>query len=610
MQSDSARIWDLAFAKPVRAIAVSELEQFIGLSAGARKLVTATQDKVNLWDTATGHRVASLDITAASSSSTLTPDGTRLLVQKRGDQETEFELWSLADARLEATLSVAGTPALTALDSTGGRIAVADFDRAVRIWDMQKGTLVAQVDLDMQPSSIELAAGGEILGAVFSASGASVWQLGDVVKPILAEVGFGNWQMAFSSSGSKVLVGTPAHGFQIFDTSDGRRIGPALGSGGSLVDENLLGFSSDELTVVTGGPASTARFWRVPVGPARNPAEVNGAESIWPLAGDAVALATPGAAKVVIGDRAGNVYILPADADPESFLVSAETVSFLGHARKVRLLAASPAGDKVASLGADNTVRVWDTATGLPHTFFGDAHGGDVSTIVFSPDASMLGILSGNQVQVMDADDGSSLAIFELAERHESIAFAANEKLFIGSEGGTLRMVSRDAAGKWTLQTLWQGNAAIRWLEVSPLSRYLVFVDQNNLAQQFILSEGRLGRQALQLPSRVEEVSYSPNGARVLFRTARWIHLASATVSGLRWQDAVFAPPVIPGSRIVFADPVDDAAAALGNRFFVTVSADSSVKLSALSFDGVQGSALFGNKEELLAEWRQRLGFD
>lgn len=610
LQSDSARIWDLAFAKPVRAIAISELEQFVGLSADARKLVTATQDKVVLWDIATGGRMAALDAGAASSTSTLTPDGTRLLLQKRTDLQTEFELWSLADASLEATLVVAGTPALTALDSSGSRIAVADFDRAVRIWDMQSGELVAQIDLDMQPSSLELTAGGQVLGAVFGDSGASVWHLGEPVRLLLAEVGRGNWQMAFSDSGSKVLVGTPAHGFQIHDTSDGRRLGPALGSGGSLVDENLLGFSADELTVVTGGPASTARFWQVPVGPSRNESETVSVKSIWPPAGDAVAIATPGTGNIVIGDKAGNVYFLPANSPPEAFLASDEVVSFLGHGSKVRMLAASPGGEKVASIATDNSVRVWDTATGLPHSFFGDAGGSAVSKLEFSPDASMLGILGGNQVRIMDAEDGAALAVFELPERHQSIAFAANEKVFIGSEGGTLRVISRESAGNWTLQTLWQGNAAIRWLEVSPLSRYLVFVDQNNLAQQFILSEGKLGGQAVQLPSRVEEVTYSPNGARVLLRTARWIHVASSAVSGLRWQDAVFAPPAIQGSRIVFSNPEQDPAAPLGNRLILPVSGDGYVRSSALSFDGVQGTALFGNKDDLLAEWRHRLGID
>jgi hypothetical protein len=59
---------------------------------------------------------------------------------------------------------------------------------------------------------------------------------------------------------------------------------------------------------------------------------------------------------------------------------------------------------------------------------------------------------------------------------------------------------------------------------------------------------------------------------------------------------------------MVFADPGHNAAAPLGNRLFVPVSGDGFVKLLMLSFDGAQGTALFGNKDELLVEWRQRLG--
>ena len=609
LQSDSARIWDLAFAKPVRAVAVSELEQFIGLSTGARTLVTATQDKVNLWDTSTGNRVASLNIGSASSSSTLTPDGMRLLVQKRSDQQTDFELWLLADAKVEAALEVAGTPALTAMDASGKRIAVADYDRAVRIWDLQIGELVAQIDLDEQPSSIELTAGGEVLGAVFGDSGASVWRLGESPVPVLSNSGHGDWQMTFSESGSKVLVGTPTHGFQIFDTSDGRRLGPAFGSGGNPVDQNLLGFSADELTVVTGGPSRTARFWQVPAGFAKTePRDSATSGSVWPPAGDAVAVATPGAGQIVIGDHSGNVHIISADSEPESFQTEEEVVSFLGHSGRVKMLSVSPGGEKAASVGADNKIRVWDIASGLPHSFFGDTSGSTVHKLVFSPDAAVLAVLEGNQVQILDADSGATLAEFAFTEQHQSMAFAEDRELFVGSEAGTLRVIKPDSAGKWTLHTLWQGDAAIRWLEVSPRSRFLVFVDQNNLAQQFIIEEGRLGEQSVQLPSRVEEVAFAPGGSRVLLRTARWIHLASYAASGLHWRDAVFSPSVIPRSRIVFADPEIDGSAAAGNQFFLPSSGDGFVKLSPVSFDGAPGSALFGNKDELLLEWRQRLG--
>ncbi len=608
MQSDSARIWDLAFAKPVRAIAVNELEQFIGLSAGARQLVTATQDIVHLWDTSTGDRVASLEVGAASSTSTLTADGVHMLVQRRSDQQTDFELWSLADAAVSATISVAGTAALVSLDSTGSRIAVADYDRAVRVWDMRSGELVTQIDLAAQPSAIELAAGGEVLGVVFGEEGAAIWRIDASVQAILDDVGFGKWQLVFSSSGSKALVGRPDHGFQIYDTADGRTIGPAFGSGGSLGATNVLGFSSDELTVVTGGPDSAARFWQVQAQASAIDQESASWGSIWPPAGDAVAVATPDASTIVVGDRDGNVHILPVDGGPEAFLASQEGVSFLGHSGKIRLLSVSSNGEKIVSVASNNSIRVWNTATGLPQSFFAEVSGSSVERVVFSPDASLLGILSGNRVQIMDAANGSVLALFELAEQHRSMSFTDNEHLFVGSENGTLRVVNREATDNWNLQTLWQGDAAIRWLEASPESRYLTFVDQNNLAQQFILGEGRIGEHSLQLPGRVEEVTYSPNGSRVLIRTAGWIHRASSAASGLIWLDAVLAPRPIHGSRMIFGDSNNQTANPLGNRVLIPVSSDGFVQLTELYFDASGGAALFGNKDELLAEWRLRLG--
>ncbi len=241
-QSDSARVWDLVFAKPVRAVAVNELEQLIGLSAGARQLVTATQNTVNLWDTATGDRIATLDAGWANSTFELTGDGTHLLVQRRGDLDTHFELWSLNDAAVAAQLDIAGTPALVSLDAQGNRIAIADYDRAVRVWDFHSGELITQIDLAAQPSKLELAAGGEVLGVVFGEEGASLWRIEQPLLPIVEEFSRGRWQLAFSLSGTKVLLGRPDHGFQVYDTSNGRLLGPMLGSGAATTVDSMLGF--------------------------------------------------------------------------------------------------------------------------------------------------------------------------------------------------------------------------------------------------------------------------------------------------------------------------------------------------------------------------------
>jgi WD40 repeat protein len=264
----------------------------------------------------------------------------------------------------------------------------------------------------------------------------------------------------------------------------------------------------------------------------------------------------------------------------------------------------------VASAADDNSIRIWSTATGLPQPFFGDISGNPVEKIVFSPDAAMLGLLSSNRIHIMDAASGAMLALFELGERHEGIAFADSDHLYVGSESGTLRVLTRDTSDNWSMQIVWQGNAAIRWLEASPRSRFLVVVDQHNLAQQFILGEGKLGEHVVQLSGNVEEVSFAPNGSRVLFRTSRWIHRASSAASGLIWLDAALAPRSIGAARMVFGDSNTDKAAPLGNRIYLPLAGDGFVQLVELNFDSNRGPALFGNRELLLNEWRVRLGID
>jgi len=608
MQSDSARIWDLAFAKPVRAVAVNEREQLVGLSAGARLLVTATQDSVNLWDTSSGNRIASLPVGAASATSKLTADGAYLFVQRHNDSDTTFELWSLETAAITATLDIAGTPALVSLDSNGNRIAVADFDRAVRIWNFQDESLIAQVDLPAQPSEISLAAGGDVLGAVFGEEGVSLWRVDRPTDPLLAEFGEGRWQLTFSASGTRVLVGQPSRGFQILDTADGRALGPPLGSGAERDAISLLAFSTDEKIVMTGGANSVARFWRAPTLPTHDGAGTDDpGYSYWPPSGDAVAVATPDADRIVIGDQQGDLHILSVDAGREELLSSAQDVSFFGHNAGIRRLAVSPDGSLVASAADDNSLRIWDVASELPHQFIGDIPGELVDRLAFSPDAARLAILNGNNADVIDAASGELLARFDLGEQHTGLAFADGGHLYLGSESGALRVISNETGDSWSVQTLWQGATAIRWLEASPRSQYLVLVDQNNLAQQFSLAEGRIGESTLQLPGKVSEVTFAPGGYRVLFRTTNWIHSASSSVMGILWIDAILAPKSLSGARIVFGDIASDSTAALGNRLYLPVAGDGFARLAELSFTALRGPGLFGNKDQLLQEWRRKL---
>ena len=608
MQSDSARVWDLAFAKPVRAVAVNELEQLIGLSAGARLLVTATQDTVHLWDTATGDRVATLPVGAASATSKLTADGMHLFVRRTSDSDTTFELWSLDSAAVSATLDIAGTPALVSLDSSGSRIAVADYDRAIRVWDFREGVLLAQIDMPAQPSEISLSVGGEVLGVVFGVDGASLWRIDHPTEPLVEEFGNGQWQLAFSPSGTHALIGRSESGFQVRDTADGRALGPQLGAAATPDAAQLLAFSADEQTIVTGGENSVARFWRAPTLPVRNDSGNESAvRSVWPPSGDVVAVATPNATKIVIGDQQGNVHVFAADAGREELLSRAEDISFFGHNATVRRLEVSPNGLLVASAADDNSVRVWNLSDGSPQQFIGGVHGAAIDRLVFSPSGSRLGILNGNSVEIIDAATGKHLVRFDLGEDHQGIAFTADDHLYLGAESGALRLIVQDSGDGWNMRTLWQGDVAIRSLEASPKSRFLVLVDQENQARLFGLAENQIGEMTLQLPSLVEEISFSPSGYRVLFRTSNWIHRASSSAMGLVWIDAILAPKPLRSARMVFGDPADNGSAALGNTLFLPVAGDGQARLAELNFASSRGAGLFGSKDDLLEEWRDKL---
>lgn len=602
-QSDSARIWDLAFAAPVRAVAVGEGEQLIGLDAGARHLLTATQETVNVWNTSSGDRVSTLSIGAASSNSQFTADGMHLFVQRRGDVDTAIELWSLEAAQRKASITVAGTPALVASDASGSVLAVADYDRAVRIWNIGSGELLAQISLNSQPSKISLAASGDVLGVVSGNEGVSLWSVAAPQQPLLEKQGPGPWRLLFSPSGSGLIAGTRALGYQVYRSADGSLLGPALGPGASSI-ASVLAFSSDEQTVVTGSADERLRFWRVPVPPAIAPASSSQVgHMIWPPAGHGVHAVSPDARTVAVGDRSGDVHLLPVQGGASALAEAREQVSFLGHNEAVKILQMNHDGSIVASAAADNTVRLWNVDGGDPRPFSTDVPGNQISHLRFAPDSTILAVLNGNRAQLVDTVSGALLAGFDLAENHAAIAFAAPDSLYLGGDSGALRVLQRDAQGGWSLQAVWQGNSPIRLLEASPDGAQLAVVTADNTVSQFDLAAGQPGDSTIAVPDRVTDVRYSPNGKRVLLRTSRWIHRARSSSNGLRWSDTAYGPDTLTNARIVFGAEPDP----LATRFYLPQAGAGFVQLAEVSFAIYGGTGLFGTREELLAEWQQKL---
>ena len=602
-QSDSARVWDLAIAKPVRAVAVAENETLIGLSENAESLVTATQDSVNIWEIATGDKLTTLPVGAASTTSAITADGSHLFAANRGDVETELALWSLKSETKESRIVVAGAPALVTVDAAGERVAVADYDRAVRVWDFNNGELVTQVDLLAQPDRIALSADGQTLAVQYPGFGVSVWAVATAAQPLLEETGSGAWQFAFSPSGSAIAVGRSQVGYQIHKTSTGQIVGPTFGLGSGGDSATLLSFSADEQIVISGGQESPLRLWRAP-GLADTDVANAALHNIWNVSGDQVAMASRDGGKIAIGDREGHVHVVSTDTVSARVEALTDDLSFLGHRSAVRELEFDDDGQFVASAANDNTVRVWRSEGGAPLPYIVNVEGSIVRALRFAPDASVLAVVHGNRVTLLDVQSGERQGTLTFGTPVNDVAFLHAGRLYVGGSDGSLRLSSRGPDNVWQSQQVWQGVPAIELLQISPRGDILVIVDGDRRASLFNLAEERLAITDLVFPSAVHEVAFDNSGTKAYFRTARWVHRINSSASGLHWVNAWFAPKSLRGGGLVLgnAGNVDSP-----SGVFLPTARNGYIELLNLDYRHSGIGGLMGRREALAEEWRSRV---
>ena len=505
----AVRIWDIDQKKEIALW--EEPKGICSVHVSPDGSLVASQslsDKlVRVRSVESGEELLQIDVGDRSARVRFSPDGRTLAT---ASTEGELKLWNVDDGKeLKSLASLSFNLQCVAFSRDGTRIVAGggphreDNFGWAGVWEIASGNLIAEMkDMPDAVLGIAISPNGKLVATAGRDKVARLWEAetGNLVSTLAGHRSALEW-IDFSPDGKMLASGSYDHTAKLWSVDSGQEVAILSDHDGTVATTR---FSPDGRTLVTAGSEGVVRLWDVAT---RRPIDVLYAGlSEGDVPRPVLAVAYSPNQKLVASVHADNTVRL---RDPST----GRMVHLLeGHDDLVSSVAFSPDGRILATAGDDKKVKLWDVRQGRElKTLVG--HTGAVLSVAFSPDGK--GLASGgsdNTIRLWDVVSGDQRAKLDgHSAAVRGIAYCVDGKrLASGGDDGTARIW--DTGTLEELATLTGHAGTIQAVAFSPDGKTLASAGEDKSVRLWDVASGELRSTLAGHAEMVRCLAFSPRG--------------------------------------------------------------------------------------------------